>query len=78
MNGSRAGWSICSTGIKAGMAHVNAAEVAVCPPSCSSRGGARLQGTAGRLGRTEPVDARQRAYTGEVAASMLTDFAAST
>ena len=75
MNGSRAGVVDLLDGIKAGMGDVNTAEVAVCPPFVFiPEAAARLQGTAVAWGGQNLSTHGSGAYTGEVAASMLTDF----
>ena len=75
MNGSRAGVAELLDGIKAGMGDVRTAEVAVCPPFVFiPEVAARLQGTAIAWGGQNLSTHASGAYTGEVAASMLTDF----
>ncbi len=75
MNGSRAGVAELLDGIKAGMAEVTTAEVAVCPPFVFiPEVAARLQGTAVAWGGQNLSTHASGAYTGEVAASMLTDY----
>jgi triosephosphate isomerase len=75
MNGSRAGVAELLEGIKAGMGEVRAAEVAVCPPFVFiPEAAARLAGTAVAWGGQNLSTHASGAYTGEVAASMLTDF----
>jgi triosephosphate isomerase len=75
MNGSRAGVVDLLDGIKAGMGDVRTAEVAVCPPFVFiPETAARLQGTAIAWGGQNLSTHASGAYTGEVAASMLTDF----
>jgi triosephosphate isomerase len=75
MNGSRAGVVDLLDGIKAGVGDVNTAEVAVCPPFVFiPEAAARLQGTAVAWGGQNLSTHGSGAYTGEVAASMLTDF----
>ena len=75
MNGTRAGVADLLEGIKAGMAEVRTAEVAVCPPFVFiPEAAARLQGTAVAWGGQNLSTHSSGAYTGEVAASMLTDF----
>ena len=75
MNGSRAGVVELLDGIKAGMAEVRTAEVAVCPPYVFiPETAARLQGTAVAWGGQNVSTHASGAYTGEIAASMLTDY----
>jgi triosephosphate isomerase (TIM) len=75
MNGSRAGVVELLDGIKAGMGDVKTAEVAVCPPYVFiPEAAARLQGTPISWGGQNLSTHASGAYTGEVAASMLTDF----
>ena len=75
MNGSRAGVVELLDGIKAGMAEVRTAEVAVCPPYVFiPEAAARLQGSAVAWGGQNLSTHASGAYTGEIAASMLTDF----
>jgi triosephosphate isomerase len=75
MNGSRAGVAELLEGIKAGMGEVRTAEVAVCPPFVFiPEAAARLAGTAVTWGGQNLSTHASGAYTGEVAASMLTDF----
>lgn len=75
MNGSRDSVATLLEGIKAGMADINATEVAVCPPYVFiPEAQQRLAGTdigwGGQNLSTEPAGA----FTGEVAASMLLDY----
>jgi len=75
MNGSRAGVAELLDGIKAGMADVSTAAVAVCPPYVFiPEAAARLQGTAVAWGGQNLSTHASGAYTGEIAASMLTDY----
>ena len=75
MNGSLAGVAELLDGIKAGMGDVRTAEVAVCPPFVFiPEVAARLQGTGIAWGGQNLSTHASGAYTGEVAASMLTDF----
>jgi triosephosphate isomerase len=75
MNGSRAAVVELLEGIKAGMSAVKTAEVAVCPPYVFIPEAAeRLAGTAVTWGGQNLSTHASGAYTGEVAASMLTDF----
>lgn len=76
MNGSLASVQELLAGLKAGIGDVNNAEVVVCPPSvfiaeCQSQ----LAGTAIAYGGQDVSTQTSGAYTGETAASMLTDFA---
>jgi triosephosphate isomerase len=75
MNGSLTGVAELLDGIKAGMGDVRTAEVAVCPPFVFiPEVAARLQGTGIAWGGQNLSTHASGAYTGEVAASMLTDF----
>ena len=75
MTGTRAGVAELLDGIKAGMADVTTAEVAVCPPYVFiPEAAARLQGTAVVWGGQNLSTHASGAYTGETAASMLTDY----
>jgi triosephosphate isomerase len=75
MNGSRSAVAELLEGIKAGMAGVRTAEVAVCPPYVFiPETAARLVGTAVAWGGQNLSTHASGAYTGEVSASMLTDF----
>ena len=75
MNGSLAGVAELLDGIKAGMGDVRTAEVAVCPPFVFiPEVAARLQGTGIAWGGQNLSTHASGPYTGEVAASMLTDF----
>jgi triosephosphate isomerase len=75
MNGSRAAVVELLEGIKAGMSAVRTAEVAVCPPYIFiPEAAARLAGTSVTWGGQNLSTHASGAYTGEVAASMLTDF----
>jgi triosephosphate isomerase len=75
MNGARAGVGELLDGVKAGMGEVRTAEVAVCPPFVFiPEAASRLQGTAIAWGGQNLSTHASGAYTGEVAASMLTDF----
>jgi triosephosphate isomerase len=75
MNGTRAGVAELLDGVKAGMGDVRTAEVAVCPPFVFiPEAASRLQGTAIAWGGQNLSTHASGAYTGEVAASMLTDF----
>jgi triosephosphate isomerase len=75
MNGSRASVQELLTGIKAGVGEVARAEVAVCPPFVFVPiAQAALEGTVIRWGAQNLSIEKSGAFTGEVAASMLTDF----
>ena len=75
MNGTRAGVGELLDGIKAGMGAVPNAEVAVCPPFVLiPEAAARLAGTAVAWGGQNLSTHASGAYTGEIAASMLTDY----
>jgi triosephosphate isomerase len=75
MNGSLAGVRDLLEGIKAGVAAVQNAEVAVCPPFVFiPEAEQRLQGTAIAWGGQDLSIEPSGAFTGEVAASMLQDF----
>ena len=75
MNGTRAGVAELLDGIKAGMGAVPNAEVAVCPPFVFiPEAAARLAGTAVAWGGQNLSTHASGAYTGEIAASMLTDY----
>jgi len=75
MNGSRAAVVELLEGIKAGMSAVKTAEVAVCPPYVFiPEAAVRLAGTSVTWGGQNLSTHASGAYTGEVAASMLTDF----
>jgi triosephosphate isomerase len=75
MNGTRAGVAELLEGIKAGMGAAPNAEVAVCPPFVFiPEAAARLAGTAVACGGQNLSTHASGAYTGEIAASMLTDY----
>jgi triosephosphate isomerase len=75
MNGTRAGVVELLDGIKAGIGAVPNAEVAVCPPFVFiPEAAARLAGTAVTWGGQNVSTHASGAYTGEIAASMLTDY----
>jgi triosephosphate isomerase len=75
MNGSRSAVGELLEGIKAGLAGVKTAEVAVCPPYVYiPEASTRLAGTAVALGGQNVSTHAGGAYTGEIAASMLVDF----
>ena len=76
MNGSLEGVRELLDGIKAGMAEVKKAEVAVCPPFVFiPETQQRLAGTAIAWGGQDLSTEPAGAYTGEISASMLNDFA---
>jgi triosephosphate isomerase (TIM) len=75
MNGSLEGVRALLAGIKAGIATVTKAEVAVCPPAVfipEAQGA--LQGTPIAWGGQDLSIHASGAYTGEIAGSMLRDF----
>jgi len=75
MNGSLASASALVDGIKAGMGAISTAEMAVCPPYVYiPRVAELLAGSAISLGAQDLSDQAAGAYTGEVAADMLTDI----
>jgi triosephosphate isomerase len=75
MNGSKAGVAELLSGIKAGMGDISKTEVAVCPPYVFlPMVESELAGTAVRWGAQNLSTEKAGAFTGEVAASMLTDF----
>jgi triosephosphate isomerase len=75
MNGTRAGVAELLEGIKAGMGAAPNAEVAVCPPFVFiPEAAARLAGTTVAWGGQNLSTHASGAYTGEIAASMLTDY----
>ncbi len=75
MNGSLAGAKELLEGIKAGMAEVGKAEVAVCPPFVYlAETQANLRGTSVVWGGQDVSVHASGAYTGEIAGPMLTDF----
>jgi len=74
MNGSLESVTALVEGIKAGLASVTTAEMAVCPPYVYIPTVATLIGGASiSLGAQDVSDQEAGAYTGEVAPSMLTD-----
>jgi triosephosphate isomerase len=76
MNGSRSGGRKLVEGIKVGLAQMGSAEVAVCPPFVLIPEVAELVvGTAITYGAQNLSEKPSGAYTGEVSASMLRDFA---
>jgi len=75
MNGSLASAKALVEGIKAGMGAISTAEMAVCPPYVYiPRVAELLAGSAIGLGAQDLSDQAAGAYTGEVAADMLTDI----
>jgi len=75
MNGSLASVKELLAGLKAGIAEVKVAEVAVCPPSVFiPEVQAQLTGTPISWGGQDVSVHESGAYTGETAGSMLTDF----
>jgi triosephosphate isomerase len=74
MNGSLASIKTLVEGVKAGLASVTTAELAVCPPYVYiPQVAAMLQGTSIALGAQDVNDRESGAHTGEVAPGMLTD-----
>jgi len=75
MNGSRESIEVLLGGLKSGIGAVNVAEVAVCAPSIYLLDvQSQLQGTAIAWGGQDLSTETSGAFTGEIAASMLTDF----
>lgn len=75
MNGSRESVGSLLDGIKAGLAEVRVAEVAVCPPAIFiPEVQARMFGTTVAWGGQDLSVHDKGAYTGETAASMLLDY----
>ena len=75
MNGSLASVQELLQGIKDGVGQVNNAKVVVCPPSVFlPETQAQLAGTVVGWGGQDVSTQESGAYTGETAASMLTDF----
>ncbi|VFN06136.1 MAG: triosephosphate isomerase [Candidatus Kentron sp. G] len=75
MNGSKESATSLVEGIKAGMDRVKAAEVAVCPPFVYiPMVASMIEGTPIALGAQNLAKEDPGAFTGEVAAPMLTDF----
>ncbi len=75
MNGTRASVAELLDGIKAGVAAVARAEVAVCPPAVFiPEARARLAGTAVAWGGQDLSVHDAGAYTGEISGPMLSDF----
>lgn len=76
MNGSKSGIKELLDGIKQGIGDVKHAEVAVCPPFVYlGEVSAQLQGTPIALGAQNVSQESAGAFTGEIAVSMLKDFA---
>lgn len=76
MNGSLASVRELLAGLKAGIAEVKVADVAVCPPAVFiPEVQAQLSGTPIAWGGQDASVHESGAYTGEIAGSMLTDFA---
>jgi triosephosphate isomerase len=76
MNGSRTSIKELLDGIKQGITEVNRAEVVVCAPYIYLDAvQQQLQGTPVAWGAQNMSDKASGAYTGEIAASMLLDFA---
>ncbi len=76
MNGSLASVRELLAGLKAGIAEVKMADVAVCPPAVFiPEVQAQLSGTPIAWGGQDVSVHESGAYTGEIAGSMLTDFA---
>ncbi|NOR39688.1 MAG: triose-phosphate isomerase, partial [Gammaproteobacteria bacterium] len=72
MNGSLDSVKPLVEGIKAGLASVSTAEMAVCPPYVYiPTVAALLEGTSIALGAQDVSDQESGAYTGEVAPNML-------
>lgn len=75
MNGSRAGNKLLLDGVKAGIAEVTRAEVAVCVPFVYLGDVAeQLRGTPVSWGGQNLSHEAAGAFTGEISASMLKDF----
>ena len=76
MNGSRASIAELLNGLKAGMARVKTAEVAVCAPAVFIPAvQAELAGTPIKWGGQDVSVHASGAYTGEISGPMLADFA---
>ncbi|MES9905601.1 MAG: triose-phosphate isomerase, partial [Sedimenticola sp.] len=76
MNGSRESIKNLLDGLKSGEAEVKVAEIVVCAPaSYISDTQSQLQGTSIAWGGQDLSTEASGAYTGEIAASMLLDFA---
>ncbi len=75
MNGSLASVRALVDGIKAGIGEITTAEMTVCPPYVYiPRVAELLAGSAISVGAQDVSDQEAGAYTGEVAANMLTDI----
>ena len=75
MNGSLDSIKALVEGVKAGMASVTSAEMAMCPPFVYiPQVAAMLQGSPISLGAQDVNDQESGAHTGEIAANMLTDI----
>jgi triosephosphate isomerase len=75
MNGSSDSVTALVDGIKAGIGDIRTAELAVCPPFVYiPQVAAMLAGSAISYGAQDVSDREAGAYTGEVAAGMLTDI----
>ncbi|MCU7960746.1 MAG: triose-phosphate isomerase [gamma proteobacterium symbiont of Bathyaustriella thionipta] len=76
MNGSRDSVRTLLDGIKAGMADVSVAEVAVCPPAIYIADvQQQLEGSAIGCGGQDVSTQASGAFTGEISTAMLQDFA---
>jgi triosephosphate isomerase len=76
MNGSRDSVSALLHGLKAGIDEVKMAEVAVCPPYVYlAQVADALRGTVIAWGGQDVCDQEAGAFTGEISAPMLRDFA---
>jgi triosephosphate isomerase len=75
MNGSKASAKVLLDGIKAGVAGVTSADVAVCPPFVYlDEVAQQLRGTSIQLGAQNVSAEPSGAFTGEVSAAMLREF----
>jgi triosephosphate isomerase len=75
MNGSKAFIRELLDGIKAGLDQANACDIAVCPPFVYlGQVADQLQGSAVTWGAQNLSEQASGAFTGEISASMLTDF----
>ena len=76
LNGSLAETETLIKGVLSGMSSVTAADVAVCPPyPYLTLAQSLLQGSSVYLGGQDVSDQSSGAYTGEVSAAMLKEFA---
>ena len=76
MNGSRDSVSALLEGLKAGIGHVETAEVAVCPPYVYlAQVADALRGSVIAWGGQDVCDQEAGAFTGEISGPMLRDFA---